>query len=190
MWARRKPALAGLSAALLVASILGVVGIAWQWREAVYQRDRAEIARDEADRSRRGWPARPRPRPAPPATPPSPARRPSGQREAAVAARAEAEKNAQIAGDAGHARPRHHPGSHHQVRRGLDRPGLFDLKADDHQSALKRVDRVAKIYQGITSKEATTLAALIELGQIYRQTGQVQKAMRSSTSAWTSPRNA
>jgi uncharacterized protein HemX len=41
MWARRNPALAGLSLALLAALIVGVAGIAWQWREAVGQRDRA-----------------------------------------------------------------------------------------------------------------------------------------------------
>ena len=50
MWARRKPALAGLSAALIVASIAGVVGIAWQWREAVSQRNLGP------DRARRGRP--------------------------------------------------------------------------------------------------------------------------------------
>src|SRR5262249_35271649 len=50
MWARRKPALAGLSAALIVASIAGVIGVTWQWREAVSQRNQAQIARAEAVR--------------------------------------------------------------------------------------------------------------------------------------------
>src|SRR5262249_33845752 len=38
MWCRRKPALAGLMAAFLMALIGGFAGVTWQWREAVYQR--------------------------------------------------------------------------------------------------------------------------------------------------------
>jgi tetratricopeptide (TPR) repeat protein len=48
MWCKRKPALAGLSAALAAALVCGVIGIAWQWREAVYQRNEAVVARDKA----------------------------------------------------------------------------------------------------------------------------------------------
>lgn len=44
-WARRKPALAGMAAALAVAVVAGAVGVAWNWREAVRQRN---IARAEA----------------------------------------------------------------------------------------------------------------------------------------------
>jgi tetratricopeptide (TPR) repeat protein len=48
MWCKRKPALAGLSAALAAALVGGVIGIAWQWREALYQRNEAVAARDKA----------------------------------------------------------------------------------------------------------------------------------------------
>src|SRR5207245_3026555 len=34
MWCRRKPALAGMAAALLATLIVGVAGITWNWREA------------------------------------------------------------------------------------------------------------------------------------------------------------
>jgi tRNA A-37 threonylcarbamoyl transferase component Bud32/tetratricopeptide (TPR) repeat protein len=44
MWARRKPALAGLSAALAVASVVGVIGVVSQWREAVHQRKLSEAS--------------------------------------------------------------------------------------------------------------------------------------------------
>ena len=50
MWAKRKPAMAGLSAALILVAIGGIVGIATQWREAVYQRDQARQSRDIAVR--------------------------------------------------------------------------------------------------------------------------------------------
>jgi serine/threonine protein kinase/tetratricopeptide (TPR) repeat protein len=38
-WCRRKPLPAGLAAGLVVASIAGVVGVTWSWRDAVRQRD-------------------------------------------------------------------------------------------------------------------------------------------------------
>jgi tetratricopeptide (TPR) repeat protein len=44
-WTRRKPALAGMAAALAVAVVAGAIGVAWNWREAVRQRN---IARAEA----------------------------------------------------------------------------------------------------------------------------------------------
>jgi tetratricopeptide (TPR) repeat protein len=49
-WCRRKPALAGLTAALLLALVCGVAGVTWQWRraEANYQRERAQWQRAEA----------------------------------------------------------------------------------------------------------------------------------------------
>src|SRR5262245_37391598 len=38
-WVRRRPAIAGLSAAVVVIGILGLSGILWQWREAVRARN-------------------------------------------------------------------------------------------------------------------------------------------------------
>ena len=66
-----------------------------------------------------------------------------------------------------------------QVQKGLQGPGLYDLKAALLDSALKRIDGVAGIYEKSTSKEATTAAALMELGKIYRQLGQTQKAFQA-----------
>jgi WD40 repeat protein len=44
-WARRRPAIAALAAALVLVSVLGIVLVVQQWHEAVFQRDRAQ---DEA----------------------------------------------------------------------------------------------------------------------------------------------
>jgi tetratricopeptide (TPR) repeat protein len=41
-WCRRRPALGGLSAALVAAVLAGVCGVAWEWREADRQRRHAE----------------------------------------------------------------------------------------------------------------------------------------------------
>ncbi len=40
-WARRRPIEAGLSAAVLMVTVLGLTGIVWQWRNALAQRDTA-----------------------------------------------------------------------------------------------------------------------------------------------------
>ena len=40
-WARRRPIEAGLTAAVLVVTVLGLTGIVWQWRHALTQRDAA-----------------------------------------------------------------------------------------------------------------------------------------------------
>ena len=45
-------------------------------------------------------------------------------------------------------------------------------------TALKRVNGVANVYDKSTSKEATTLAALVELAKIYRELGQSEKAFK------------
>jgi tetratricopeptide (TPR) repeat protein len=47
-WARRKPATAGLLAALLAALVVGVAGITWNWREAIRQRNLKEVQRQAA----------------------------------------------------------------------------------------------------------------------------------------------
>jgi hypothetical protein len=41
-WAKRRPAVAALSALVMVTLLAGVAGIAWNWREAVSQRERAD----------------------------------------------------------------------------------------------------------------------------------------------------
>jgi WD40 repeat protein/serine/threonine protein kinase len=43
-WTRRRPAVASLLAAVLLVSLIGVAGIAWQWRSAVQGRSEAEAA--------------------------------------------------------------------------------------------------------------------------------------------------
>jgi serine/threonine protein kinase/Tfp pilus assembly protein PilF len=47
-WAARRPAVAALAAALVIALVGGVAGITVQWREAVAQRDRAVAAEKQA----------------------------------------------------------------------------------------------------------------------------------------------
>jgi eukaryotic-like serine/threonine-protein kinase len=47
-WCRRKPMIAGLSAALALASVAGASGVAWSWRDALKQRQEAERQRQEA----------------------------------------------------------------------------------------------------------------------------------------------
>jgi WD40 repeat protein len=46
-WARRRPGVAGLVAAVVMVAILGSAGILWEWRDAVVARDQA--ARDATD---------------------------------------------------------------------------------------------------------------------------------------------
>ncbi len=65
-----------------------------------------------------------------------------------------------------------------QVRTNLDGPDLFEVKTGLLDTALKRVDSVAGVYDKSTSKEATALAALNELAKIYRELGQSEKAFR------------
>jgi WD40 repeat protein len=49
MWARRRPALAGLAAAVVLSVILGLAGILWQWSEAVTARRAETAARQVAE---------------------------------------------------------------------------------------------------------------------------------------------
>jgi tetratricopeptide (TPR) repeat protein/tRNA A-37 threonylcarbamoyl transferase component Bud32 len=51
MWCKRRPALAALAASLAVAILGGIIGIVWQWREAVFQRNEAVVARDAAQKN-------------------------------------------------------------------------------------------------------------------------------------------
>ena len=172
MWSKRKPALAGLSAALIVASIAGLLGVTSQWREAVSQRNQAQIARDHAVRQEQT------------------ARRAEAEariardqavtsEKNAIAARAQAEQNAQTAAMQATLALNTIQDLISQVQKGLQAPGLYDLKTALLDSALKRIDGVAGIYEKSTNKEATTAAALMELGTIYRQLGQTQKAFQS-----------
>ena len=169
MWAKRKPALAGLSAALFVALIAGVIGVTWQWSEAVSQRNQAQRARDEAmhqEQTARKAEAEARI---------SRDHAVASERNA-VAARAQAEQNAQVAGMQATLALNTIQDLVSQVQKGIQGPGLYDLKTALLDSALKRINGVAGIYEKSTSKEATTAAALMELGKIYRQLGQTKKA--------------
>ena len=172
MWAKRKPALAGLSAALIVASIAGVIGVTWQWREAVTQRNQARVSRDEAVHQEQT--ARKAETEAGIARDQAVA-----SEQKAVAAQALAQQNAQIAGTQATLAINTIQDLVSQVQKGLQGPGLYDIKAGLLDSALKRIDGVAGIYEKSTNKEATTAAALMELGTIYRQLGQTQKAFQS-----------
>ena len=51
-WARRRPVVAGLAAALVLATVLGVAGIVWQWRKAEANFARAETNLLEANLQR------------------------------------------------------------------------------------------------------------------------------------------
>jgi serine/threonine-protein kinase len=172
MWARRKPALAGLSVALIVASIAGIIGVTWQWREAVSQRNQARVARDQALRQEKA--AREAEADARTARDQAVA-----SEKTAVAARAQAEQNAQIAGIQATLALNTIQDLISQVRTQLQGPGLYDLKTTLLDTALKRIDGVAGVYEKSTSKEATAAAALMELGKIYRQLGQSRKALQA-----------
>ncbi len=173
MWCKRKPALAGLAASLVVALIAGVIGVTWQWREAVFQRNQAVASRDRAVREEQA--ARQAEVEA------------STARDAAVvsekaaqAARAQAEQNAQVAGMQATLALNTIQDLVSRVRSGMQEPGLIDLKTAILDSALRRVDGVAGIYdKSDASKEATTAAAFMALGDIYRQLGQSEKALRA-----------
>ena len=178
MWARRNPVLAGLSISLVFALIFGILGITLQWRVAVAQRDRAvtqeRLAR-EAERQalRQEGIARG-------AEEKAALSRDAAQtsEKLAVAARAEAEKNYQLASRQATLALNTIQDLIIRVQSGLKQPGLFDLKTEIINKALERVDDVANIYQGTTNKEATTLAALMELGRIYYRTGKIEKATK------------
>jgi tetratricopeptide (TPR) repeat protein/tRNA A-37 threonylcarbamoyl transferase component Bud32 len=51
MWCKRRPTLAALAGALAAAIVGGMIGIAWQWREAVFQRNAAVVAREAAEKN-------------------------------------------------------------------------------------------------------------------------------------------
>ena len=51
-WARRRPVVAGLAAALVLATVLGVAGIVWQWRKAEANFARAETNLADANLQR------------------------------------------------------------------------------------------------------------------------------------------
>ncbi len=48
-WARRRPALAGMAALVVVVTVLGVAGIAWKWREASDRAEAEAAAKGEAE---------------------------------------------------------------------------------------------------------------------------------------------
>ncbi len=67
-----------------------------------------------------------------------------------------------------------------QTTEKLQGPGLFEIRQGLLEVALRNVNKVADVYdKAPSSKEATTMAALVELGNIYRQLGQSEKASRN-----------
>ena len=63
-----------------------------------------------------------------------------------------------------------------QTTQKLQGTGLYDIQQALLAVALQNVDLVANSYNSGTSKEATTMAALVALGDIYRKLGQLEKA--------------
>jgi WD40 repeat protein len=51
-WCRRHPGIAGLLAALVVVFLAGFAGVTWKWREATWQTERADEARQETLKER------------------------------------------------------------------------------------------------------------------------------------------
>jgi WD40 repeat protein len=51
-WCRRRPTLAGMTAALALTFVVGFAGVLWQWRRATAGRDEAVVARVHSDRER------------------------------------------------------------------------------------------------------------------------------------------
>ena len=98
--------------------------------------------------------------------------------KAEAAQRAQAEQNAFLAGKQATLALNTIQDLIVQVRTRLNGPNLFEVKTALLETALKRVDGVASVYDGSTSKEATVLAVLNELAKIYRELGQSEKAFR------------
>jgi tetratricopeptide (TPR) repeat protein len=172
MWMKRNPAMASLAAALVVATIVGVVGITLQWREAVNQRNLAVHARDDAVTNEKT--ARTAEKKAKAARDASVA-----SEKSALAARAQAEQNAQLAGMQATLALRSVQSLISQTTEKLQGPGLYELRQSLLEVALQNVNEVAEIYdKAPSSKEATTATALVELGGIYRQLGQSEKSSR------------
>jgi tetratricopeptide (TPR) repeat protein len=97
----------------------------------------------------------------------------------ALAAREAAEQNAQVAGSQATLALNSVQSLIMQTNERLQAPGLFEVRQALLETALANVDKVADVYdKAPSSKEATTAAALVSLGSIYRQLGQAQRAER------------
>jgi len=98
--------------------------------------------------------------------------------QSAVAARTQAEENAKLAREQASVALATVQSVISQTSQKLQGPGLYDIRQSVLEIALQNVDRVADIYDKGTSKEATAMAAMVQLGDIYRQIGQPEKASR------------
>jgi len=101
----------------------------------------------------------------------------------ALSARETAEKNAQLAGTQATLALNSIQSLISETTEKLRGPGLYEIRQALLETALKNVDQVSEGYDKSTSKEATTMAALVELGGIYRQLGQSERASRQFTKA-------
>jgi serine/threonine-protein kinase len=155
MWCKRKPALASLSGALAVALVGGVIGITWQWREAIFQRNAAVVARDAAIHQEAA------------------ARKAEAD---AHTARGLAEENALLASRQATLALNTIQDLIVQTQTNLSGSGLFEIKTALLNTALARIDGVAAVYDKSTSKEATVMAIDMELAKIYHKLGQSEKA--------------
>jgi tetratricopeptide (TPR) repeat protein len=151
---------------VLVALLAGIAGTTWGLIEA---RRQERLARDEAAAKEEARQAE--------------AARAEGERLAkqdAQVAREKAEQNAQTAGVQATLALNTVQSLITLTTERLQGPGLAEIRQALLEVALKNVDRVADVYdKAPSSKEAAAMAALVELGGIYRQLGQSEKASRN-----------
>ena len=141
----------------------GVTGITLQWREAVYQRGQAVMARDDAITQERA------------------ARKAEGQAVAseqlAQKARTDAENNARIAEIQATLALNTIQKLVILTQSQLNTPGTSDFKKSVLDTALGSIGQVSENYEKSTSKEATAAAIHQQLGTLFQQLGQSEKAL-------------
>ena len=190
-FARRNMALVAGTSAVFLALSAGVVASTFEAvrartaaRDAVAQRDRAVAAEESAGkaaaeaREARGQAERN-------ASLALAARDNAVKQEAAArqaeaaaqTARASAEENAQLASRQATLALGTIQDWTGQVQAELNAPGLYDVKMSVLNTALKRIDAVAAVYDKATTKEATVLVIYVDLSDVYHQLGRSEKAL-------------
>ncbi len=176
LWCQRNPALATLAASLVLATTLGLAGVTYQWREALYQRSLAVESRDLAMREAKAARAAEVVAKTARAQAEFEEKAARAAEEVAKTARKQAERNAILASTQAIQSMGAVQDLISQVRDNLREPNLYELKTKLLDSALKRIDGVADGYDKSTSKEATTIVAMSQLVGVYKELGQTEKA--------------